>query len=109
GPADHLLIDNRVHMGGVWGEPMDFHMKDYPLSWAIATVHASLLLRSRCIPYSPNAVLAIAMKESRLKCGQPMDVSIIDGCFQIEPTSAYVELQRMFPTRFTAPHADVAA
>jgi len=114
GPAEHLLIDDSIHPGGVWGEPLDFRMADYPLSWAIATVHASLLLRSHCINYSPNAVLSVALKESRLGCATPGSLSIPDGCFQIESTTAYVELQRIFggaagPGRFAAPHADTVA
>ncbi len=109
GPAAHLLIDDSVHMGGVWNQPMDFHMADYPLSWAIATVHASMLLRSRCINLSPDAVLSMALKESRLTCGQPGSLANTDGCFQIESTSAYVELQRMFPNRFVPTHLDVIA
>jgi hypothetical protein len=109
GPADHLLMDDSVHPGGVWGEPLDFHMADYPLSWAIATVHASMLLRSRCIQYSPDAVLSHAIKESRLGCATSGSLSQIDGCFQIESTSAYVELGRLWPARFTSPHAEVIA
>jgi hypothetical protein len=109
GPAAHLLIDDSVHVGGVWNEPMDFHMDQYPLGWAIATVHASMLLRSRCINLSPNAVLSMALKESRLTCGVPGSLANGDGCFQIESTTAYVELQRMFPGRFTATFADVIA
>ncbi|HTJ42936.1 MAG TPA: hypothetical protein VL463_12620 [Kofleriaceae bacterium] len=107
GPAAHLLIDDSIHTGGVWGAPMDFHMSDYPLGWAIATVHASMLLRDECIQIGPNAVLAVAMKESRLQCAIAGSSSQGDGCFQIEDGSAYVELGRIFPGRFTATHADV--
>jgi hypothetical protein len=109
GPADHLLIDDSVHVGGVWNETMDFHMADYPIGWAIASVHASMLLRSRCINLDPNAVLSMALKESRLTCAVPGAASNGDGCFQIEPTTAYLELQRMFPTRFVATHAEIVA
>ena len=107
GPAAHLLIDDSVHPGGVWNETMDFHMADYPLGWAIASVHASLLLRSRCINLSPNAVLSMALKESRLTCGQPGSLANGDGCFQIESTTAYTELGRMFPGRFVGTHKDI--
>ena len=107
GPADHLLIDDTVHPGGVWGEPLDFRMADYPLGWAIATVHASMLLRNECIDLGPNAVLSVALKESRLTCAQPGAPSQLDGCFQIEATSAYLELGRMFPDRFAGSHATV--
>jgi len=115
GPAAALLIDGTVHTGtdwsgapyvGVWGEPMDFHMNAYPLSWAIGAVHASMLLRSRGIAYSPNAVLSVAIKESRLQCALP-DFPNGDGCFQIESTTAYEEMRRMFPGRFDAAHAEV--
>ena len=115
GPAAHLLIDGTVHTGtdwsgapyvGVWGEPFDFDMTAYPITWAIATVHASLLLRARGIDYSPNAVLSIAIKESRLGCEQATFPGP-DGCFQIENGSAYVELDRIFPGRFTADHSAV--
>jgi hypothetical protein len=107
GPADHLLIDDSVHPGGVWNETMDFHMADYPIGWAIASVHASMLLRSRCINLDPNAVLSMALKESRLTCATMGAASQGDGCFQIEPTTAYLELSRIFPGRFVASHADV--
>lgn len=114
GPAAALLIDGTVHTGtdwagspyvGVWGEPMDFHMSDYPLSWAIGAVHASMLLRSRGIDYSANAVLSVAIKESRLGCASA-DFPNGDGCFQIESTTAYEEMRRMFPGRFDAEHAE---
>ncbi len=114
GPAAALLIDGTVHTGtdwsgapyvGVWGEPMNFHMSDYPLSWAIGAVHASMLLRSRGIDYSPNAVLSVAIKESRLGCAGA-DFPNGDGCFQIESTTAYEEMRRMFPGRFDAEHAE---
>src|SRR5689334_21249480 len=52
GPAAALLIDDSVHPGGVWNEDMDFRMANYPIGWAMATVHASLLLRARCINLS---------------------------------------------------------
>src|SRR5438128_1745997 len=89
GPAAALLIDDHVHPGGVWNEAMDFHMDAYPVTWAMATVHASLLLRRQCIDLSPSAVLSMALKESRLTCGQPGSLANGDGCFQIESTSAY--------------------
>lgn len=117
GPAGALLIDGTVHTGtdwsgapyvGVWGEPFDFRMADYPVTWAIATVHASLLLRSRGIEYGPNAVLSIAIKESRLGCADPAFPND-DGCFQIEDGTAWLELGRLFGARFAAPHADGVA
>jgi hypothetical protein len=108
GPAAALLIDDSVHPGGVWNEDMDFRMADHPLGWALATVHASLLLRARCIDLSPSAILAIALKESRLTCGQPGSLANLDGCFQIESTSAFVELQKMFPDRYAGKtHAEL--
>ncbi len=112
GPAATLLIDGSVHTGtawdgttyqGVWGEPFGFAMADYPVTWAIAAVHASLLHRQRGIDYSPNAVLAIAIKESRLGCADP-GFPNGDGCFQIESTTAYAELGKIYPGRFVAPH-----
>ncbi len=118
GPAESLLIDGTVHTGvdpgnpngppttGVWGAPFDFHMAHYPLSWAIAVVHSSLLHRMRDINYSPNAILSVAIKESHLKCLEP-DFPNNDGCFQIESTSAYAELQKIFPERFTKTHEEV--
>jgi hypothetical protein len=109
GPAAHLLIDDSVHKGGVWGQPMDFRMADYPLTWAIATVHASMLMREQCIDIGPNGVLSTALKESDLQCATAGSLSQIDGCFQIESTSAYVELGKMFPGRFTGTHADIIA
>lgn len=113
--ASHLLINGSVHTGtdwggqptyGVWGADFDFKMDAYPVTWAIAVAHASLLLQSRGIPYNPNAVLSVAIKESSLKCleaGFPNN----DGCFQIEDTTAYNELIALFPDRFQASHADV--
>jgi hypothetical protein len=109
GPAGAVMLDDAVIPGGVWGEPMDFHMADWPLTWAISLVHASMLLRDRCLAWSPNAVLSVAIKESRLGCAEPGSLAAADGCFQIESTSAYLELQRMFPTRFADAHADVVS
>jgi len=83
-------------------------MAAYPMSWAIATVHASMLLRSRCIDFSPDAVLSIALKESKLGCTTPGSLSIPDGCFQIESTTAYTELRQVFGgARFAAEHGEV--
>jgi hypothetical protein len=107
GPAAHLIIDDSVHVGGVWNETMDFRMADYPITWAMASVHASLLLRARCINLSPNAVLSMALKESRLTCGQPGSLANGDGCFQIESTTAYTELGKMFAGRFVGTHVDI--
>jgi hypothetical protein len=107
GPASHLYIDTSIHPKQVWNEPFDFRMDGYPLGWAIATVHASMLLRSRCIEFSPDAVLSIALKESKLACRTPGSPNVADGCFQIESTSAYAELRQVFGARFTADHSAV--
>jgi hypothetical protein len=129
GLAAELFIDGSVHTGtdwsgepyvGVWGEPFEYRTADYPMSWAFGLVHASMLLRSEGIPYSPNAVLSIAIKESRLglsPSGQtycsrtpaaPTDpFPNGDGCFQIEDGTAYAELRNMFPERFAATHDQV--
>ncbi|HLF05762.1 MAG TPA: PKD domain-containing protein [Thermoplasmata archaeon] len=115
GPAAELLIDCSVHTGkawdgstycGVWGESFDFKIADHPVTWAIALVHASALLRSANVSYSPDAVLSVAIKESRLECPQP-NFPNRDGCFQIENTTAYAELRGLWPERFTAPHSQV--
>ena len=115
GPAAHLLIDGSVHSGtdwngqpyiGVWGEPFDFKMSNYPVTWAIALVHASLILESWGIDYDPNSILSVAIKESRLGC-QSAGFPNQDGCFQIEDGTAYTELKRIFPERFTAAHSAV--
>jgi hypothetical protein len=107
GPAGALYIDTSIHPKQVWNEPFDFRMTSYPLSWAIATVHASMLLRSRCIEFSPDAVLSIALKESKLACRDPSTPNVADGCFQIESTSAYAELRQVFGDRFRSEHAQV--
>lgn len=107
GPADRLLIDRSVHPSQVWGEPFDFRMAAYPRTWAIAVVHASMLLRSRCIEFSPDAVMSIALKESKLACTTAGSPSILDGCFQIESTSAYTELRAMFGSRFAGEHSAI--
>ncbi|MDO8461584.1 MAG: hypothetical protein Q7S98_01855 [Deltaproteobacteria bacterium] len=115
GPASALMIDGTIHSGtdwngkpyiGVWGVPFDFKMSNYPVTWAIATAHASMLLKSRDINYSPNAVLSVAIKESSLGC---RDASFPnrDGCFQIESVTAYPELQKLFSDRFKGSHANV--
>jgi hypothetical protein len=108
GPAGALLIDDKVHRGGVQGQALDFKMTAYPITYAIATLHASMLYRARGIPYSPNAVLAIALKESALcrACA-----TLTDGCFQIEngggAASAYGALRQYYPDRFTSDPATV--
>jgi hypothetical protein len=67
-----------------------------------------MLYRSRGIPYSPNAVLAISLKESALcrACA-----GLTDGCFQIEngggAASAYGALRQYYPDRFTSDPAQV--
>ncbi len=111
--ADHLLIDGTVHAGtdsrgeryeGVSGEPFDFKMSDYPVTWAIAAVHASLLLQGSGIPYSADDLLSIAIKKSRLDCldrSSPND----SGCFRINET-AYSDLQDIFGVRFSSAHSD---
>jgi hypothetical protein len=108
GPAAALFIDASVHQGEVWGEPFDFKMSNYPLSWAIAVAHASLLLRSQGIQYSPNAILSVSLKESRLHCPTASDPNP-DGCFQIEAGSAYPTLQAIFPERFVKSHAEIVS
>jgi hypothetical protein len=107
GPAAALYIDTSIHPKQVWNEPFDFRMSDYPVTWAIATVHASMLLRSRCIEFSPDAVLSIALKESKLACRNPSTPNVADGCFQIESTSAYAELRQVFGARFSGEHSAV--
>jgi hypothetical protein len=105
----------KAHLEGVWNQPFEFDMSKYPLSWAIATVHASMLYRAAGINYSPNAVISIAIKESALSCANPNpqnaqeQMAVMDGCFQIEDLSAYTELKADFPERFTAPHADTVS
>jgi hypothetical protein len=108
GPAAALLIDNSIHQGGVWGQDFDFKMSDYPLSWAIAVSHASLVLRAQGIKYSPNAVLSVSLKESKLHCPTATDPNA-DGCFQIEGGSAYPTLQGLFPERFVGTHTDIVS
>jgi len=108
GPAAALHIDNTVHQGGVWGQDFDFKMSDYPLSWAIAVAHASLILRAQGIKYSPNAVLSVSLKESKLHCPTATDPNA-DGCFQIEGGSAYPTLQGLFPERFVGTHTDIVS
>ena len=108
GPAAALHIDNSIHQGGVWGQDFDFKMSDYPLSWAIAVSHASLVLRAQGIKYSPNAVLSVSLKESKLHCPTATDPNA-DGCFQIEGGSAYPTLQGLFPERFVGTHTDIVS
>jgi hypothetical protein len=110
-PADGPGQSARLE--GVWNQPFDFAMKDYPITWAIALVHASMLYREIGINYSPNAVLSIAIKESALSCANPNpqnaqeQMAVMDGCFQIEGESAYKTLEQLFPERFKAAHADL--
>lgn len=127
--ADALLIDGSVYRGrdwsgapyeGVWAEPFAFRMDRYPRSWAFGLVHAARLARAAGLSTSPNALLATAIKESRLGlrpagetlCSRtpqpPADpFPNADGCFQIEEGTAYLELSRVFSRRFAAPHHEV--
>jgi hypothetical protein len=88
----------------VQGQALDFQMSAYPISYAIATLHASMLYRSRGVPYSPNAVLAISLKESALCRGC---ATLTDGCFQIENdgvvVSTYGALRQYYPDASTPP------
>jgi hypothetical protein len=98
---------------GVWNQPFDFRMTDYPVTWAISVVHASMLYRAIGINYTPNSVLSIAIKESALSCrnenpqNAQEQMAVKDGCFQIEGESAYKTLEQLFPERFKATHADL--
>ena len=115
GPAASLELEERVDPAfdrmenpytGPQGATFLFEMANYPLTWAIATVHASMLLQSRDIAFGPNALIAYAVRESRLQCATGRGKLFLrDGCFQIEPDTAYTELQQLFPTRFGASHS----
>jgi len=119
--ADHVDLTYEV-----WGEPgVHFYVADP--SWAMAATHGARLLAyylggSLEDTVSPNWFLATALKESFLGCceSQPPDArhphavwaaqpaSYGDGCFQIEPTTAFVELQRIFPAHYRdASHAEL--
>lgn len=114
GPAEALYIDGTVHAGGPWsgkdyeglrGDNFDFHMADYPLTWAIATVHASMLFQSRGFSVAPNAVLAMSLRASGLQCANGAQAET--GCFALDTTRDYPELFTLFPEHFSAPHAAV--
>ena len=108
GPGERAMLE------GVWNQPFAFAMSDYPITWAISVVHASMLYRSIGINYTPNAVLSIAIKESALSCrnenpqNAQEQMAVKDGCFQIEGESAYKTLEQLFPERFKkATHAEL--
>ncbi|MCP4680290.1 MAG: hypothetical protein GY854_33320, partial [Deltaproteobacteria bacterium] len=111
--ADHVDLTYVV-----WAEE-DIHYYVPDPAWAMAATQASRMLAyyfSGRIKdtVSPNWFLATALKESFLGCCTdiPSDpehpwaswkhqsASVHDGCFQIESTTAFVEMQRIFPDHF---------
>jgi hypothetical protein len=101
--------------GPVWGE-YNVHFRVPFASWAFAAAHASRRfsqLAAQGLRYrlSPSYFFANALKESYMGCSDklpPYDAyhpgqlyqrtaSYADGCFQMEATTAWVELTRLFP------------
>lgn len=86
--------------GTTWeGHPAGTFMhvtSNRPQPWAIATVHASMLLRRAGMDVSPNEVLAYALRATRLRCEEDGQ----DGCFGISAQRYTGLLQRDFPERF---------
>ncbi len=117
---DHVDLETVV-----WGEE-DVHFYVPDPSWALAVALASReLSRLDDVEVSPSFVLATALKESFLGCDLQVapdahhdahyrvsHASFHDGCFQIESTTAFTELCRMFPDAVDcagATHGDVIA
>ncbi len=111
--ADHV---NLTYV--VWAEE-DIHYYVPDPAWAMAATQASRMLAyyfSGRIKdtVSPNWFLATALKESFLGCctdippdpehpsasWKHQSASVHDGCFQIESTTAFLEMQRIFPNHF---------
>ncbi len=121
--ADHVDLSYVV-----WGE-QDVHYYVPDPAWAMAATHGSRLLAYYVggdlgDTVSPNWFLATALKETYLGCctgvapdslhpdaaWQHRPAADGDGCFQIEATTAFIELQRIFPAHYAGvTHADVVA
>ena len=132
GPCDETCIfpvaDHVDLTYAVWGEENVHYYIPKP-GWAMAAIQASRMLAyyfsdglSRTV--SPNWFLATALKESFLGCCEDtpgdtvhpsavweyQEAAVYDGCFQIEDGTAFVEMQRIFPSHFgSVAHSDVIA
>ena len=99
--------------GPVWGEYQVHFYVPFP-SWAFAAAHASLqtkALGSFGLRESPSFYFATALKESYMGCSDklpPADpynlgyvysrpIAYAAGCLQIDSTSAWVEMCRLYP------------
>ncbi|MEE9385414.1 MAG: hypothetical protein V3V08_18560, partial [Nannocystaceae bacterium] len=107
-PAANILA------GPIWGEyDIQFYIP-HP-SWAFSTAHAWKWLRSLdgvglSLRLTPSFFFATALKESYMGCSDLLPepdpflpgrlerraAAYADGCFQIESTTAWIELCRMF-------------
>ncbi|MBN2802527.1 MAG: hypothetical protein JXR91_05500 [Deltaproteobacteria bacterium] len=108
-PSEKLLIDGTVHTGypwageiyeGVQGEDFNFDITDYPLTYALAAIHAALLYQYMGMDFSPNTIFAMAIRNARLNCGDTLTEESGGSCFLIDKNFAFVELQRFFPQIF---------
>jgi hypothetical protein len=107
-----------VLAGPVWGEYQIQFAIPF-VDWGFAVAHAASLLdeaksQGHAADLSPSFYLATALKESFMGCSvelppydafQPgrivqREASYYDGCFQIESTTAWTEMCRMFSDEF---------
>lgn len=124
-PTGEILIgEGRLYP--VWSEPLDVQIPFNRPTWAMALAHSYQIFRNVIgIEFPINAIFATAIKESRLGFDPDVDVTtaaedpafthpityhtinIRDGFFQIESTTAYNELIRMYDRFDNVSHADV--
>lgn len=104
--ADASVYQSMFPNGTSWeGHPEGAFMhvtSNRPQPWAIATVHASMLLRQAGLDVSPNEVLSHALRSSRLRCNEGGN----NGCFGISVQTYNDLLRRDFPETFGGPSFD---
>jgi hypothetical protein len=112
--------------GPVWGEYQVHFYVPFP-SWAFASAHAAMqtnALGGFGLRETPSFYFATALKESYMGCSDKLPtynpympgylyarpISYISGCLQIDSTSAWTEMCRMYPETIdcnTVQYADV--
>lgn len=106
----------------VWGET-GVHFYVLKKSWALAALHSSVMMikSDLSIKLSPSFVFATALKESFMGCSSTVGKDSLhpehkyrrshaadyDGCFQIESTTAWTEMKRLFPIFEDIEHEDI--
>jgi hypothetical protein len=60
-----------------------------------------MLFKMRGLDFNADALLSMAIRQSRLECADEKSASSYEGCFQMEENTGYTEISRIFPSRFS--------